>query len=169
MRVTIDLDQGAEIFQNIGELMRLRDQQKSLLQEMAMSIIHHKAVLPDKTDLDKNPSALVLDEKGLIVLRHAFRLASNPEYRERLRHYSTVGNKYKLSQELGTLAAQTITDDDWKSFTVQIRIPNGKLQKITLNTQHAKFIIQYLVPKMFHEDVGAWYKSRKLKPWEENV
>lgn len=168
MKITIDLEQGAEIFQSIGKLMRLRERQKNLMQEMAMSIIHHKAVL-DKADPEKYPSALVLDEKGLIVLRHVFRLASNPEYRERLSNYSTVGKKYKLTQELGTLAAQTTTDDDWESFTVQICIPNGKLQEITLNTQHAKFIIQYLVPKMFHEDVGAWYKSRKLKPWEENV
>ena len=169
VKVIIDLEQGAELFQNIGRMIRLRKQQALTMNELALSVIHYKAILPDDADLEGTPSIIILDEKGLKVLRRAFKLAINPMYRKSLTKHSDLGKKYKSKQLLGALASQITTDDAWESFTVPILI-SGEERKITLSTQHAKFMIQYLVPRMFGGDYPAvWYGSGKLQPWEEDA
>lgn len=169
MKVTIDLEQGAELFQSIGKVVQLRKQQVLTMNELAMSIIHHKAILPDDADPERTSSIIVMDEKGLQMLRRAFRVAADSKYRENFEGHSEPGKKYRLTQHLGPLASQIVTDDDWESFTVPILIL-GEERKITLNTQHVRFLIQYLVPRMLGDNCAmAWYKNSTLKSWEEDT
>ena len=169
VKVTIDLEQGVELFKSIGKMMRLREKEKALFKEMAMSVIHHKAVLADDADPERISSIVVLYEKGLYTIRRAFRVAADSEYRENFGEYSGPGKKYKLNQCLGPLASQIVTDDDWESFTIPILILREE-RKVTLNTQHARFLIQYLVPRMLGDNCAmAWYKNSTLRPWEEDT
>ena len=106
-----------------------------------------------------NPSVIPWDLDSLSVLRQAFRVAVDEDYRSGIKKIEPpaieVAKQYNISSE-----------NNWQSFVLDLPVGRKIYKDLELSTEYAGYLIQFLVKRFQLPIRPEWHRKSFVQRWE---